>query len=129
MPPGVESRNGLLYVGDRLIMPNYLGLHEDLFQIAHDKLGHFGMDKTYAILHHSYYWPNMHWDLIRGYIPLCQECQRNKLSTSKPVGLLHSLLILESRFGSVTLDFIGPLPLKEGFDAFCSMTCCAGTDI
>lgn len=122
-------RNGLLYVGNRLIVPKYDGLHENLFRVAHDKLGHFGADKMYAALRHSYYWPNMRRDLVKAYIPSCMECQRNKSSTRKPVGPLHPLPIPERRFGSVTLDFVGPLPIDDGYDAFCSMTCRAGAEV
>lgn len=60
LPTGVEWRNGLLYVGERLIVPKFKGLRESLFWVAHDELGHFGMDKTYVALRHLYYWPNMH---------------------------------------------------------------------
>lgn len=34
-------------------------IREALFYLAHDALGHFGGDKSYASLRHSYYWPNM----------------------------------------------------------------------
>jgi hypothetical protein len=43
---GVSLRNGLLYVGDRLVIPHTGSLHEDLFRLTHDNLGHFGFDKS-----------------------------------------------------------------------------------
>lgn len=45
------------------------------------------------------------------------------------MGPLHLLPISDHRFGSVTLDFVGPLPMDEGFNQFRSMTCRAGADI
>jgi hypothetical protein len=47
---GVSVRNGLLYVGDQLVIPRIRTLCEDLFQLTHDNLGHFGFDKSYTSL-------------------------------------------------------------------------------
>lgn len=125
----VESKNRLLYVGEHLIIPEYKDLHKNLFRVVHDKLGHFGADKTYALLRHSYYWPNIYHDLIKGYISSCQECQCNKSSTSKSVGLLYLLPIPEYCFGFVTLNFVSPLSMDKGFNEFCFMMCWVGADI
>ena len=51
--------NGLWYIGDRLLIPRVTTLRETLFHLAHDTLGHFGADKSYASLRDVYYWPNM----------------------------------------------------------------------
>lgn len=53
--PGVQYVNGLWYIGDRLVIPHYGMLHEDIFQLAHDSLGHFGGDKSYGTIRKSYY--------------------------------------------------------------------------
>ena len=55
----VRKVNDLWYIGVRLVIPRYNTLRENLFQLAHDCLGHFGADKAYAALCSSYYWPNM----------------------------------------------------------------------
>lgn len=78
---GVELWNSLLFVGEQLIIPRYKTLRESLFQVAHNKLGHFG-DKMYALLHYSYYWPNTCHNLINRYISSCVECQHNKSKTT-----------------------------------------------
>jgi Integrase zinc binding domain len=87
------------------------------------------MDKCYATLRDEYYWLNMRQDLEKAYIPSCTDCLRNKLMTRKPMGPLHPLPIPDDRGNSVTLDFIGPLPLDEGFDCILTMTDCLGSDI
>lgn len=95
----------------------------------HDELDHFGANKTYAVLCFSYYWLNMRCDLVKGYILSCVDSQHKKSSTKRPAGPLHPLPVPESRFGSMTLNFVSPLPPDKGFDQFCFMTCHAGVDV
>lgn len=68
-------KNGLLLVGDRLIILKYKDLQEQLFRLAHDHLGHFRGEKLYGSLRNNFYWPNMRKDLINAYIPSCGPCQ------------------------------------------------------
>jgi hypothetical protein len=72
---GVECWNGLLYVGNCLVIPHVGSLCEDLFHLTHDSLGHFSFEKSYASLRDSYYWPHMRSDLQSTYIPSCITCQ------------------------------------------------------
>ena len=92
-------------------------------------LGHFGGDKTYEHLCHNFYWPHIWQDLIQGYIPSCTECQHNKSWTMKPAGPLHPLAILDGHFRSVAMDFIGPLPVDNGFDCILTLIDCLEADI
>ena len=88
---GVQLINGLRYIGDRLVIPRTGRIHENLFQLAHDTLGHFGANKSYTMLRDAYYWPNMRTDLEKSYIPSCKECQHNKSPTKKAPRPLHLL--------------------------------------
>lgn len=126
---GVSRKAGLLYVGDRLVIPRVTDVRETLFQLAHDALGHYGTAKSYGALRESFYWPNMHKDLENAYIPGCSACQRNKSPTIKPIGPLHSLPVPDARFSCVALDFVGPLPEDEGFDYLLTITDRLGADI
>jgi Integrase zinc binding domain len=126
---GVECRNGLLYVGNHLVIPHVGSLHEDLFCLAHDSLGHFGFEKSYASLRDSYYWPHMRSDLQSAYIPSCITCQRDKGRTAKPAGPLHPLPIPEQRGDSIAINFIRPLPLDNGYDCIVTITDRLGADI
>lgn len=56
---GITERNGLLFMGDRLAIPHVANVHEGLFRCAHDAMGHFSFDKSYAFLRDAYYWPHM----------------------------------------------------------------------
>lgn len=125
----VRLINKLWYVGDRLVIPRVGNLRENLFRLAHDDMGHFGADKSYATLRDTYYWPNMRRDLEESYVPGCEECQRNKSRTSRKAGPLHPLPVPEARGSSMGIDFIGPLPLDEGYDCIVTMTCRAGSDV
>ena len=127
--PELQLRDGLWYVGHRLIIPRTGNLCETLFQMAHDTLGHFGFDKTYGSLHNEYYWPNMRRDLENGYVASCPECQWNKSTTVKPIGPLHPLPILDQRGDSVAIDFIGPLPEDNGNNCIITFTDLLGSDI
>ena len=48
--PGTSSQDGLLYVANHLVIPHIPAVRELLFRLAHDALGHFGVDKTSVIL-------------------------------------------------------------------------------
>jgi len=127
--PGIQQKDGLWYMDDRLIIPHTGNLRETLFRLAHNVLGHFSFDKTYASLCGSYYWPNMRRNLESAYIPGCVECQCNKNTTSKPTGPLHPLPVPDSRGDSIAIDFIGPLPEDEGHDMLITFTDRLGADV
>lgn len=111
---GCTVRHGLLFLNDRLVIPRVSTLRKRLFHLAHDSLGHFGADKSYAALRQSYYWPNMRRDLETGYIKACNACQRYKSATAKKSGPLHPLPVPDARNDSVAIDFVGPLPEDKG---------------
>lgn len=117
-----DKTTKLLYLRDRLVIPKWGDTREQLFRLAHDTLGHFGMDKSYGALRGSYYWPNMRRDLEAAYIPSCTDCQRNKSSTRKPTGPLHPLPVPDARFDSIAIDFIGPLVEDSGYNGIVTMT-------
>ena len=116
--PGEQLINGLWYVGDRLVIPHMGNIHENLFRLAHDTLGHFGADKFYVVLRDAYYWPNMQSNLKKSYIALCELCQCNKSQTTREPEPLHPLPIPDERGDSIALDFISPLLLIMGMIAF-----------
>jgi hypothetical protein len=68
-------------------------------------------------------------DLESTYVPSCVECQQNKSSTTKPIGPLHPLPVPDAHGDSVTMDFIEPLPVDEGFDCLITLTDRLGADI
>ena len=127
--PNLKCQDGLWFLDNHLIIPNAGQLQKTLFRLAHDNLGHFGFDKSYKALHHSYFWPRMHKELETAYIPSCIKCQRNKSTTTKPLGPLHLLPVPNSCCDSVAIDFIRPLLPDDGFDCIATFTDCLGSDV
>ena len=125
----ISQKEGFWFIGTRLVIPNIPHIREALFYLAHDALGHFGSDKSYAVLRESYYWPKMRKHLEQAYVPSCPDCQRNKSTTSKPFGPLHPLPIPEQRGDSVAIDFIGPLPLDGEYNSIITFTDRLNSDI
>ena len=125
----IKQTNGFWFINDRLVIPDIKNVRETLFRLAHDSMGHFGPGKCLPSLTNSFYWPNMRRDLETAYIPACAECQRNKTSTTKPIGPLHPLPVPDARCDSVAIDFIGPLPLDNGYDTIITITDRMGSDI
>jgi hypothetical protein len=125
----IKLQHGLLFIGSQLIIPKYKNLREHLYQLAHDNLGHFGVDKSYATLREDFYWPNMRKNLLKGYNPSCPNCQRNKSLTNKLAGPLHPLPVPDHHFESIAMDFIGPLPSDDSFNSIITTTDQLGADI
>ena len=126
---GWTKINDLWYIGDRLLIPQVTDIWENLFRLAHNTLGHFGADKSYASLRDAYYWPNMRQDLEKAYIPSCTDCLRNKSPTTRPPGPLHPLPVPNQHASSIAMDFIGPLPTDEGYNCIVTITDRLGSDI
>jgi hypothetical protein len=122
-------KGGLLFFEDRLVIPRTGNVRETIFTLVHDALGDFGLDKSYGALRGSFYWPGMYTDLERIYVPCCDLCQRMKSSTKKPFGMLHSLPVPDHRLQAVAMDFVGPLPVEDGFDCILTITDRLGADV
>ncbi|KAK1579642.1 hypothetical protein QYE76_016620 [Lolium multiflorum] len=79
-------------------------------------MGHFGREKTYAMLSTHYYWPRMYRDVER----LCRRCTTclQAKSTSNPYGLYMPLPIPYAPWSDISMDFVLGLPrTKHGHDS------------
>ena len=78
-------------------------------------MGHFGRDKTYAMLSTHYFWPKMKRDVER-LLNRCTTCLQAK-STSYPYGLYMHLPIPKSPWSDISMDFVLGFPrTKNGKD-------------
>jgi len=94
-------------------------LRQMLLQEAHDSLysGHVGSAKTGHRILQQFYWPNIRLD-VEDYCKSCVNCQRNKPTNRKPIGLCQPLEVAWVPWGTVSMDFITQLPKSvDGFDS------------
>ena len=112
LPPinSLMEKDGLLYKGNRLFIPQDREIKMKIIQENHDVTGaHFGYKKTLAGVNRSYYWKRLPQD-VKQYVQSCDACQRNKPSNQKPFGLLNPIEPALDKFQNYSMDFIGPLP-------------------
>jgi hypothetical protein len=99
-------------------------LREQIMQHIHDEtLVHMGSEKCYTYARKYFTWKDMEKD-FQEYIRTCDFCQRNKPDNHKPYGLLHSLEIPNISWTHISMDFISPLPLSDGYDEILNITDC-----
>jgi transposase InsO family protein len=89
-------------------------MRELLIHSAHGRLGHFGLKKTYNDLRDQTIWRGQ-WEQTRRFIQRCDVCQRTKQPTQKPAGIAQMLQIPDGPWQSISIDFLGPLPLSNDY--------------
>ena len=93
-------------------------MRELLVREAHSGglMGHFGVTKTYDVLHEHFYWPNMR-KLVEKICSTCITCKQAK-STVMPHGLYTPLPVPSSPWTDISMDFVIGLPrTKRGRDS------------
>ena len=118
-------QNKIYFIGNgrmQLYLP--FGKFRDLImQECHDTryAGHLGVKKTTELILRDFYWPTVQAD-VATYVSTCEECQRNKPSNLRPVGLLQPLEVPGHRWERISMDFVTHLPkAKSGYDALLVM--------
>ena len=111
---------------DALVIPKvYKAGQEDkdlklkIVSIFHDPphAGHKGIQGTAQAIQRHYWWPGLI-ATVEDYISSCDLCQRNKVSTLAPAGMLKPLRIPARKWECASMDFITQLPrTKAGHDA------------
>jgi hypothetical protein len=113
-----SDRTGRVYipVWDRSLQLRLLVEHHDV-KLA----GHLGVDRTHESLKRNYYWQRMHTS-VKDYVDSCIVCQRVKHTTQAKAGLMKPHAVPVSKWATIALDFIGPLPLSGGYDYCLTVT-------
>jgi len=109
--------DGFLFKADKVCIPN-CSLRLLLVEESHKGglMGHFGRDKTFAMLNEHFFWPKMRRD-VEKFVSRCLECLRAK-SKVKPHGLYTPLPIPTAPWTDLSMDFIVGLPrTKKGRDS------------
>lgn len=106
----LDQQNLLRFRG-RVYIPEEDSIRQEIMMRCHDHplAGHYGHQRSLALLERSYYWPSAKKDM-REYCSSCAICQRTKAPRHKPYGQLSSLPIPKRAFGELTMDFITGLP-------------------
>jgi hypothetical protein len=107
-----KLENQLWFWQNRVVVP--AAMVHTVISAHHDTAssGHFGMKRTADLIARHYWWPTLLSD-VNHFVSHCASCQRNKAEHLKPVGLLQPLEIPDSRWHTVTMDFITCLPLTS----------------
>ncbi|GJR66148.1 putative CCCH-type zinc finger family protein [Tanacetum coccineum] len=104
-----QVQDGLLFKGPQLCIPD-CSLKEKIVAELH-ALGHFGQDKSIALVGRKYFWPKLRRDVTR-HVERCQVCQRSK-GVSTNVGLYTPLPVPSSPWNDVSMDFVLGLPCTQ----------------
>jgi hypothetical protein len=102
-------QDGYLFKGKQLCIP--IGsMRENIIKELHNSglAGHFGKDKTLALIEDKYYWSKMKKDIIR-YVARCRICQM-AIGHSQKTGLYMSLSVPTSPWIYLSMDFVLGLP-------------------
>jgi hypothetical protein len=121
----LRARNGLLYRGEQLVIPNNAELRTLLLSEAHDSAsaGHTGVAATFDRLRERVHWAGMHSD-VHDYVVSCDSCQRNKVEQRRPAGLLRPPPVPDEPGYALNMDFVFGLPRTErGHTGYLSLTC------
>ncbi len=121
----LKKVEGVWYKEGRRVVTGGMEHKRTFIQTHHNApvYGHPGINKTYQLMSHRYWWPNMQqdvWDYVRG----CAECQRNKINTRPTKAPLSPIFPAHEAmpFETVALDFITKLPVSQGYDTILTVT-------
>ena len=110
------SPDGLLWLDDRIYVPDSGTLRLRVLQYAHDHplSGHFGQSKTLDQVRRHYTWPRLK-EFVQHYCKSCTTCSRAKPKRHKPYGLLKQLLVPKRPWNLISINLIEQLPLLLGY--------------
>ena len=118
-PPGTSAVNGVLFEGERMVVPADAALRTSVLTACHDAVtgAHFGRDKTLSAVQRRFTWKGLATD-VDNYVATCDACQRNKPSQQLTAGPLMPLPIPERPCQEWTTDAVTGLPkTQRGNDA------------
>ncbi|GJS56056.1 putative reverse transcriptase domain-containing protein [Tanacetum coccineum] len=105
-------QDGFLFKKNSVCIP-HCSLREAILIEAYSSNlgGHFGRNKTLALIQRNFYWPKMERDVIR-YVKRCGTCHMAK-SWAQNTGLYTPLPVAEAPWQDVNIDFIVGLPRTQ----------------
>ena len=110
--------DGVLYFQGKIYVPNTSDLHRHIVSLCHDtrQSRHARRWKTMELVSRNYWWPQMSQYVVR-YVSTCDLCLQMKAHWHPPVGELHPLLIPDTPWDTISIDFIVELLDSAGHNA------------
>lgn len=101
--------DGRLYYEGKIYVPE--ALRDVILERYHDSplAGHFGAEKTQALIQRKYFWPKLAKD-VGDHVTSCSVCAMTKSSRHKPYGELTPLPAPTHKWKDISLDFVTGLP-------------------
>src|SRR3979490_2524585 len=123
-PRWTQIDDVFLRLDNRIYVPEANNLRLRVLQYKHDHVlsGHFGQNKTLALVRREYTWPGLQTSVVE-FCKSCTTCMRSKSQQHKPYGFLKQLLIPERPWNSISMDFIEQLPPSSGFTFILVIVC------
>jgi hypothetical protein len=102
-----SEAEGILYFRGKIYVPPTSDIRWKIVALNHDSrvAGHPGRWKTLELVSRNYWWPQMS-RYIGQYTATCDLCLRTKIQRQLPTGHLEPLPIPETRWHTVSVDFI-----------------------
>ena len=117
-PRWSKDDEGWLRLNGRIYVPDVDDLRLRVLRSRHDHptAGHWGQNKTQALILRDYAWPGLRL-LVWDYCKSCTACGRAKVPRHLPYGTLKQLPIPERPWNSISMDLIEQLPNSDGYSA------------
>lgn len=117
VPRHFSCVQGTLFYKGRLVVPSKSDWASLFLREFHTTPtgGHAGAFRTYRRIAANIYWKGMMKDVKR-FVAACDVCQRNKVETKSPAGLLQPLPLPAAIWEDLSMDFISGLPRSGGID-------------
>ena len=101
---------------NQVVVP--VALQPEVLRQLHDKMGHFGVDRTLELAKSRFYFPKMH-TIVTEYVSSCDRCMRRKAPPQKaPMASLES----SGPMDLLCIDFLSLESAKGGYSNILVMT-------